>query len=119
MLRHDIDDQRRPAGERVAAEASAGGVVIVLPEEAGVAVLAQHRAQQVEAQGGVQLLGPRLVGAGLRGVVMQRADCQVVDRYPNWPPAVHELHGEKQCMKVSGAARTKETPNHNKTMIQN
>lgn len=66
----------------MAAHARAGAVLVLLPEEARLLVLAQHRVQHVLAQGRVEALRAGLVDALHLRVVMQCADRQVV----NWDP---------------------------------
>lgn len=95
-LSHDIDDQCRPTSERMAPRASAGSVLVMLPKEARLCVLAQHGAQNVLSQRGVEAQGACLEYALEVRVVVQGTDGQVVDRHPNRAPAARLQGKEKE-----------------------
>lgn len=77
-------------------------VIKLLPQEPSAMVLAQHGSQDVGSEGMVKFDAAGLLGACLQAVVLESANSQKVNVYPNRPSASEDVGRGGKCVRRKG-----------------
>ena len=101
-FRHNVDYESCPAAKRMPANPHTFLVIKLLPQEPSTMVLTQHGSQDVGSEGMVEFGAAGLLGAWQQAVMLESANSQKVNVYPNRPSACEDVGRGGKCVWRKG-----------------